>query len=101
MDEKVDANGDMLNSSEIIKSAMEPYRSIGRVLDSMKVVNEIINPSVNVELPKLDLRNYNLADFKYEKIKEEIESFQKNLTDDLDVMVQMATFGKEIIMNVQ
>ena len=101
MDEKVDANGDMLNSSEIIKSAMEPYRSIGRVLDSMKVVNEIINPSVNVELPKLDLRNYNLADFKYEKIKEEIESFQKNLTDDLDVMVQMATFGKEIIMAVE
>ena len=55
----------------------------------------------SIELPNIDIRAYNYADFKYEKIKEEIEQFQNSLTDEFDVMVQMSTVGKEIIMLVE
>ncbi len=50
----------------------------------------------NIEIP----RNYNLADWKYEKLQEQIEEFQDNLSDDVDVCVQLASFGASTIMQV-
>ena len=32
-------------------------------------------------------RDYTLADWKYEKLKEQIEEFQADLTDDVDVCI--------------
>ncbi len=46
------------------------------------------------------LRNYSLADWKYEKIREQIEEFQKELTDEVDVCVALASFGMSMIMQV-
>ena len=45
-------------------------------------------------------RDYTHADWKYEKLKEEIEAFQRNLSEDLDVCVQLASFGTNILMQV-
>ena len=45
-------------------------------------------------------RNYNLADWKYEKLKEQINAFQAELTDDVDVCVALASFGASMIMQV-
>lgn len=45
-------------------------------------------------------RDYTHADWKYEKLKEEIEDFQKNLSEELDVCVQLASFGSNILMQV-
>ena len=47
-----------------------------------------------------DIRDYNMADWKYEKLKEEIEEFQSGLSDDVDVCVQLASFGTSILMQV-
>lgn len=48
----------------------------------------------------LALRNYSLADWKYEKIKEQIIEFQKDLSDSVDVCIQIASFGESIFMIV-
>lgn len=45
-------------------------------------------------------RDYHLADWKYEVLKEQIEDFQSDLSDDLDVCVQLAYFGSNIVMFV-
>ena len=48
----------------------------------------------------LSARDYSLADWKYEKIKEQIEVFQAGLSDDVDVCVALASFGTNMIMQV-
>lgn len=60
------------------------------ISDSMSDMND---------LKKLD-RDYFMADWKYEKLKEQIEDFQKNLPDTMDVYVQLASFGSNILMYV-
>lgn len=45
-------------------------------------------------------RDYTHADWKYEKLKEQIEEFQKDLSDDVDVCVALASFGTSMIMCV-
>lgn len=45
-------------------------------------------------------RDYTLADWKYEKLKEQIEEFQADLTDDVDVCIALASFGTSMIMQV-
>ena len=45
-------------------------------------------------------RDYKMADWKYEKIKEQIEEFQADLSDDVDVCVALASFGTSMIMQV-
>lgn len=45
-------------------------------------------------------RDYNHADWKYEKLMEEIEAFQSNLSDEYDVCAQLAAFGTSILMYV-
>lgn len=45
-------------------------------------------------------RDYTHADWKYEKIKEQIEEFQAGLSDDVDVCVALASFGTSMIMQV-
>ena len=45
-------------------------------------------------------RDYTYADWKYEKIKEQIEEFQSTLKDDVDVCIALASFGTSMIMQV-
>ena len=45
-------------------------------------------------------RDYSMADWKYEKLKEQIEEFQENLPDTVDVCIQLASFGQSILMIV-
>ena len=45
-------------------------------------------------------RDYKLADFKYEVLKEQIEAFQQSLSDDVDVCVSFASFGTSTLMFV-
>lgn len=101
MEEKKIIISNIMNE-ETNLSRLNNHPALDAALKSANLVDKLSNSlKINApELPRLDLRNYNYADFKYEKIKEEIEKFQNQLTDEYDVMVQMATFGKEIIMSV-
>ena len=62
-----------------------------------------VNTSLNMaqELAAMDIgRDYTMADWKYEKLKEQIEEFQENLPDAVDVCIQLASFGQSILMIV-
>ena len=65
-------------------------------------MNNLPDLSFNFEqkLYPIVLRNYSMADWKYEKIKEQIEEFQTGLADDIDVCVALASFGTNMIMQV-
>ena len=51
-------------------------------------------------IESINLRDYSMADWKYEKIKEQIKAFQAHLADDVDVCVALASFGTHMIMQV-
>lgn len=51
-------------------------------------------------MPNIDLRNYRNADYQYELIVDEINSFQDNLDDAHEVGVYLASFGQSVLMNV-
>ena len=56
---------------------------------------------MNINIPTIELpRNYNLADWKYEKITEQIRDFEQNLDDEHEVAVRLASFGSSITMIV-
>lgn len=62
-----------------------------------------INTSLSIaqELSSMNIgRDYSMADWKYEKLKEQIEEFQENLPESVDVYVQLASFGQSILMIV-
>lgn len=52
------------------------------------------------EIPRVDLRNYQLADYTYEVIMERIKEFEGTLDDDHEVAVRLASFGQSITMSV-
>ncbi len=48
----------------------------------------------------INIKKPDLADRKYEIIMEQIKEFQDGLSDELDVCVQLASFGSSILMYV-
>jgi len=49
-----------------------------------------------IELP----RNYQLADWKYEKVAEQINDFQNTLDDEHEIALWLTSFGSTTIMQV-
>lgn len=45
-------------------------------------------------------RDYNMADWKYEKIIEQIKEFESFLDDDHEIGLKLASFGSSVIMSV-
>ena len=57
--------------------------------------------NIPIEVMKMEpIRDYKLADRKYEILKQQIQEFQENLSDDVDVCVALASFGTNMIMYV-
>lgn len=50
------------------------------------------------EIPTV--RNYNLADYTYEVIMEQIKNFEDTLNDDQEVALKLTSFGQSITMAV-
>ena len=48
----------------------------------------------------VSIRNYHLADWKYEKIMEEIRIFEGNLDSDHEIALNLASFGTSVTMIV-
>ena len=47
-----------------------------------------------------EVRDYNKADWKYEKLMEQIDEFQRELSDDVDVCMKFTSFGQSVMMYV-
>lgn len=48
----------------------------------------------------ISIRDYNMADWKYEKIMEQIHDFEKTLDDKHEIALKLASFGSSITMAV-
>ena len=57
--------------------------------------SQIISP---LKVPAI--RNYDMADYQYEVIMHRIKEFEEELDDEHEIAVQLASFGKDILMNV-
>ena len=45
-------------------------------------------------------RDYNMADWKYEKLVEQIKEFEEILDDDHEIALKLASFGSSVVMSV-
>ena len=52
------------------------------------------------ELSSYRIRNYSLADWKYEKIMEEIAEYEAKLDNDHEIALRLASFGSSTVMVV-
>lgn len=68
-------------------------------MDDFTVVGSTSHNITN-RLASLDIRDYNLADWKYEKIMEEIRDFENELDDEHEIALNLASFGSFITMSV-
>lgn len=62
--------------------------------------NMDLSESIADAITTMNVRRPDLADRKYEIIVEQIKEFQDGLSDDVDVCVQLASFGSSILMYV-
>ncbi len=58
-------------------------------------------PDISLPDLSIDTRDYDLADWQYEKIREEIEEFQSTLNENEEVALQLTNFGQSILMQVE
>lgn len=62
-------------------------------------IHSILSPKPqSISLP--EIRNYQLADWKYEKVVEQIKNFQDRLDDDHEVGLLLTAFGTSVLMQV-
>jgi hypothetical protein len=63
------------------------------------VPKNLITPSFpTIEMP--EIRDYKMADYQYEVIMERIKDFEDELDNEHEIAVQLASFGKDILLNV-
>lgn len=48
----------------------------------------------------ISIRDYNMADWKYEKIMEQIHNFEEDLDDEHEIALKLTSFGSAITMIV-
>lgn len=46
------------------------------------------------------IRDHNHADWQYEVLMKSIQSFEKNLNDDEEIALYLASFGQSVLMNI-
>ena len=55
---------------------------------------------MNNFIEPITIRNYDLADWKYEKILEQIHNFEASLDDDHEIALRLTSFGTSVTMIV-
>jgi len=76
---------------------------IDAILGNNKMIESIENANKFLKFEPLnipDLRNYHLADYQYEIIREAIVEFENSLDQEHEVAVKLAAFGQSILMNI-
>lgn len=86
-----------INKLRIIQSRVI-YMSKPKILTEKKVRREVIKQMEN--FPIEEPRDYNMADWKFEKLIEQIKDFEEGLDDDHEVALKLASFGSAIMMYV-
>ncbi len=83
----------MLNTAEHCSDIMP--------IDEETLRNEILKQTVNEEtIERQTLEDFLTADYKFEVLRTEIEEFQDKLSDEYDVVLAMASFGNDMVLQV-
>lgn len=69
-----------------------------KILTEKKVRREVIKQMEN--FPIEEPRDYNMADWKFEKLIEQIKDFEEGLDDDHEVALKLTSFGSAVMMYV-
>lgn len=62
--------------------------------------NALVSNKEGEEVFDFCAEEFKLAEYKFEILRVEIEEFQKNLSDEYDVAIALASFGNNTIMQV-
>ena len=75
----------------LINDLLKAANASSHIMDTLAPMYEA-NP--------ISLNSYKMADYQYEVIMERIKEFEDELDDDHEVAVQLASFGKDILLHV-
>lgn len=64
-----------------------------------KAFSQLDSPSLDFDIRSIT-RDYKLADYQYEKIMDEIRDFEKELDDEHEIAMMLASFGQNILLHV-
>lgn len=84
---------------------MEDFMSNLKGLSARDILGEQLNPQKMDSLYSTEdltatMRDYNLADYQYEKLIEEIKLFESCLDDEHEVALKLASFGESVTIAV-
>ncbi len=69
-----------------------------KIRTTKKLKKEILEEVGNYPLDMP--RDYNMADWKFEKLIEQVKAFEEDLDDDHEVALKLASFGSSVVMYV-
>ena len=64
-----------------------------------KIIDQLTNLSADIA-NTVDVQNYDLAEWQYEKICEQIKEFQDSLDNEHEVALMLTNFGEAMVLNV-
>jgi hypothetical protein len=69
---------------------------ISKIEQNMAAFQLPVMPEIQIP----EIRDYSMADYQFEVIMERIKDFEDELDDEHEVAIQLASFGKDILLNV-
>jgi hypothetical protein len=79
-------------------ASIDDYTKLSELANNLSSFN--VQPQTLSALTMPEIRDYKLADYQYEVIMERIKDFEDELDDEHEVAIQLASFGKDILLNV-
>lgn len=90
---------DSLNNQKI--NAFLGRESLMKSIQLASNVNASLNKAFEPRhIESLNIRNYHLADYQYEIIRQAIIDFESSLDQDHEIAIKLAAFGQTILLNV-
>jgi len=87
-----------MNDNEFSKLG-ELAKNLAPYAAQAKVFAELATPRPET-ISALYARDYKMADYQYEVIMKRIKDFEDELDDEHEIAVQLASFGKDILLSV-
>ena len=76
-------------------ASIEDYEKLNELANNLSAFS--VQPQT---LSALSVRDYKMADYQYEVIMKQIKDFEDELDDEHEIAIQLASFGKDILLNV-
>jgi hypothetical protein len=105
-DSKVKDTIEQLKKQGKLTESFKGFEKLGKLTESFKGFGEKLDVSISsshsdsLNIDALDFRNYKLVDYMYEVLRDRIKEFESNLDEEHEVVLQLASFSKEILLYI-